>query len=137
MDEMQRLRDEVANVLADALAARQTAASETERLQAAHDAEVSALHEEADRVKAETHAESERVDLAHAVELATQQSNFDAALASRDLIGQAKGVIMNTMHCDAEEAFALLRDQSQAQNRKVLEIAAEIASRASRGVAPR
>jgi AmiR/NasT family two-component response regulator len=59
-------------------------------------------------------------------------TNLRLALESRDLIGQAKGVIMVTMRCSPDRAFELLVAQSQAENRKLVEVAAEIASRASR-----
>ena len=45
----------------------------------------------------------------------------------RAVIEQAKGVIMNTMGCGPDAAFAVLVAQSQSQNRKVHEIATEIA----------
>lgn len=45
----------------------------------------------------------------------------------RAVIEQAKGVIMNTMGCGPDAAFAVLVAQSQAQNRKVHEIATELA----------
>jgi AmiR/NasT family two-component response regulator len=61
-----------------------------------------------------------------------QMHNMDLALASRDVFGQAKGIIMVTMHCGADEAFRLIQAQSQAENRKAVEIAREIVSRVSR-----
>jgi GAF domain-containing protein len=48
------------------------------------------------------------------------------AMESRAVIEQAKGVIIATTGVSAEEAFELLRAQSQAENRKLREIAAEI-----------
>jgi AmiR/NasT family two-component response regulator len=54
------------------------------------------------------------------------------ALESRDVIGQAKGIIMATMQCTADEAFVLLKRQSQAENVKVVDIAAELADRTAR-----
>lgn len=48
------------------------------------------------------------------------------ALESRAAIEQAKGVIMGSTGCSAEEAFDLLRQQSQMENRKLREIAQEI-----------
>lgn len=53
------------------------------------------------------------------------------ALGARDVIGQAKGLLMAATGCTADEAFALLVAQSQATNRKVVEIATELATRAS------
>jgi hypothetical protein len=48
------------------------------------------------------------------------------ALASRDLIGQAKGVIMERFGIDAVQAFALLTRLSQDQNTKLLDIAKRV-----------
>ena len=48
------------------------------------------------------------------------------AMASRAVIEQAKGVLIATMGVSAEEAFDLLRQQSQAENRKLREVATEI-----------
>lgn len=48
------------------------------------------------------------------------------AMATRGPIEQAKGIIMATLRCDADEAFEILVKQSQNQNRKLTEIAAEI-----------
>jgi len=42
-----------------------------------------------------------------------------AALSSRDIIGQAKGVLIALHGCTAEEAFAILRDRSQQTNVKL------------------
>jgi len=48
------------------------------------------------------------------------------ALRSRDVIGQAKGVLMITADVSADEAFQLLVRQSQRTNRKLVEVAAEV-----------
>jgi hypothetical protein len=53
--------------------------------------------------------------------------------ASRAVIEQAKGVLIATTGCTADEAFQLLRTQSQHQNRRVREIAEELVARAVRG----
>ncbi len=50
------------------------------------------------------------------------------AMESRAVIEQAKGVIMGAMGCTADEAFDVLRQQSQIENRKLREIAQEITS---------
>ncbi|MEO8695887.1 MAG: ANTAR domain-containing protein [Acidimicrobiales bacterium] len=57
---------------------------------------------------------------------------LETALESRDLIGQAKGLIMATLHCSADEAFALLVQQSQHENRKIHDLALELTERAKR-----
>jgi GAF domain-containing protein len=62
----------------------------------------------------------------HANDLRAQHDltdNLQAAIASRDLIGQAKGIIMEREDVDAEHAFTLLRTLSQRENRKLRDIA--------------
>jgi len=63
---------------------------------------------------------------------ASESMNLTAAMQTRAVIEQAKGVIMATGHCSAEEAFELLRVQSQHENRKLRDIAAEIVAQQSR-----
>jgi ANTAR domain/GAF domain len=48
---------------------------------------------------------------------------FRSALASRDLIGQAKGIIMERFKIDAVRAFELLARLSQDSNTKLAEVA--------------
>lgn len=62
---------------------------------------------------------------------ANRQQQFDSALASRDLIGQAKGIIMERFDVDAVRAFELLRRVSQESNTPVKVIAARLAERNS------
>ena len=64
-----------------------------------------------------------------------QAEHLRRAVESRDVIGQAKGIIMATMHCTPDEAFVVLKQQSQAENRKLAVIAAELAGRFSRRAA--
>ncbi|MEZ0351088.1 GAF and ANTAR domain-containing protein [Mycobacterium sp. pR1184] len=52
-----------------------------------------------------------------------RKDQFRSALASRDLIGQAKGVIMERFNIDAIEAFDLLTRLSQQSNRKLIDLA--------------
>jgi hypothetical protein len=52
-----------------------------------------------------------------------RQDQFRSALASRDIIGQAKGVIMERFNLDAVEAFDLLARLSQQSNTKLFDIA--------------
>ncbi|WP_432544395.1 ANTAR domain-containing protein [Kineococcus sp. SYSU DK002] len=56
-------------------------------------------------------------------------ANLQVAMQSRAVIEQAKGVLMATLHCTADEAFAHLATQSQHANRKLRDIAAEIVAR--------
>lgn len=51
------------------------------------------------------------------------------ALQSRDVIGQAKGILMQRRGVDADEAFDILRRASQDLNVKIRDIATTIASR--------
>lgn len=48
---------------------------------------------------------------------------FRSALASRDVIGQAKGVIMERFRLDAVEAFELLARVSQQSNTRLIDVA--------------
>jgi GAF domain-containing protein len=52
-----------------------------------------------------------------------RQDQFRSALASRDTIGQAKGVIMERFNLDAVEAFELLARLSQRSNTKLVDVA--------------
>jgi GAF domain-containing protein len=56
----------------------------------------------------------------------TTNEQLQAALLSRDLIGQAKGILMERHRCSAEEAFDLLRRTSQRENRKLTAIAQDV-----------
>lgn len=62
----------------------------------------------------------------------SMSENLQVAMRSRAEIEQAKGVIMATRGCSADEAFDQLRRQSQHENVKVREIAAELVRRAHR-----
>ena len=55
--------------------------------------------------------------------------NFRSALASRDIIGQAKGKIMERFNVDAVRAFELLVKQSQNSNIRLALVAEELVSR--------
>ncbi|GAA1681063.1 hypothetical protein MMUR_06420 [Mycolicibacterium murale] len=57
---------------------------------------------------------------------AQKQHQFESALASRDQIGQAKGMIMERFNVDAVGAFELLTRLSQDSNTPLREIAAQI-----------
>ena len=52
--------------------------------------------------------------------------NLMRALESRQLIGQATGILMARQNCRAEEAFDMLRRASQRSNRKLREVAEEL-----------
>lgn len=57
------------------------------------------------------------------------RSNLERALANRDLIGQAKGILMAEQRCSADEAFDLLRSASQRLNRKLTAVARDVVDR--------
>jgi hypothetical protein len=57
---------------------------------------------------------------------ARRESQFQAALASRDIIGQAKGMIMERYTMDAGQAFDMLRQLSHDANVALAEVAAKI-----------
>lgn len=58
--------------------------------------------------------------------------NLQVAMQSRAVIEQAKGVLVASLRCSPEEAFAHLAKQSQHTNRKLRDIATEIVERAGR-----
>lgn len=58
-----------------------------------------------------------------------QERQFRTALASRDVIGQAKGMIMERFGVDASRAFAMLTQISQETNTPVRELAASLVGR--------
>ncbi|OBF28909.1 response regulator receiver protein [Mycobacterium sp. ACS1612] len=54
---------------------------------------------------------------------ATAETNFQAALASRDVIGQAKGLLMHRDHLTGLQAFNLLAKASKETNIKLVDVA--------------
>lgn len=76
----------------------------------------------------------------HANELRAQHTlaeQLHEALRSRDVIGQAKGILMARHGVDADGAFDRLRARSQAENRKLREVADDVVREADeRGDAP-
>lgn len=69
---------------------------------------------------------------ARIVALAEEVDGLQAKIESRAVIEQAKGVIMSALGCGPDAAFAVLVAQSQAENRKVRDIAADIAEAQNR-----
>jgi transcriptional regulator with GAF, ATPase, and Fis domain len=57
---------------------------------------------------------------------ARRESQFQEALASRDIIGQAKGMIMERYSTDANQAFEMLRQLSHDTNVPLAEVATKI-----------
>lgn len=63
-----------------------------------------------------------------ALSTALHDEQMEEALQSRDLIGQAKGILMAREGVTADEAFEMLRRASQRLNVKLRDVAGEIAS---------
>ncbi|HEY9315695.1 ANTAR domain-containing protein [Williamsia sp.] len=62
------------------------------------------------------------------LEVARKEEQFQSALASRDVIGQAKGMLMERFNVDAEQAFILLTKLSHESNVTVVEICRQLTS---------
>ena len=92
---------------------------------------MSALNFHADRPHA-FNEESAEMGTVHATRIALassmmcRQDQLRSALASRDIIGQAKGVIMERFNLDSVEAFGLLTRLSQQSNTRLVDIAAAL-----------
>ncbi|CAN5489087.1 GAF and ANTAR domain-containing protein [soil metagenome] len=63
---------------------------------------------------------------AAAIVASRQGEQLQSALSSRDLIGQAKGIIMERYKVDALRAFDMLRELSQSGNVKLVDIAKQV-----------
>lgn len=61
---------------------------------------------------------------------ARRDEQFKRALASRDVIGQAKGMIMERYGVDAVQAFEVLRKLSQDANVPLVQVATELTTKA-------
>ncbi len=59
--------------------------------------------------------------------------NLTKAMETRAVIEQAKGVLMSTHRIDADAAFDVLRERSQASNRKLRDVAADVVDEATGG----
>jgi hypothetical protein len=95
---------------------------------------------EADRTSALLLATHASLALAHTrtAELAElERASARRAISSRDVIGQAKGILMNRRGITADEAFDLLRRASQELNVKLVDLARTLAARHTDLDAPR
>ena len=92
------------------------------------------LQSDADHLAATATAQqghdAEMADSQHAHE--AHIANMDAAIATRDLIGQAKGIIMASLGCTPDHAFELLVKQSQPRIASLIDIAAGITAQVQR-----
>jgi AmiR/NasT family two-component response regulator len=52
-----------------------------------------------------------------------REAALHRALSTRDVIGQAKGILMERQRLSAGDAFDLLRRASQRMNRKLVDVA--------------
>lgn len=100
-----------------------------------------ALNLFADDVSAFTDG-AEEIGLMHATHVAValyaarRHDEFESALASRDVIGQAKGMIMERYDLDAMQAFDLLKRLSQDSNTRLADVAKKLVSRDHLTAAP-
>ncbi len=67
---------------------------------------------------------------------ARREDQFKKALASRDTIGQAKGMIMERYGVDAVQAFEVLRKLSQDSNVPLIKVAIELIADAQSAIDP-
>ena len=58
-----------------------------------------------------------------------KETQLAEALVRRDLIGQAKGILMERYKISGERAFLVLTRVSQASNRKLFDVADELVRR--------
>lgn len=72
------------------------------------------------------------VHAAIAISTARRDEQFAQALASRDVIGQAKGVVMERFGVDADRAFAMLATLSQESNTPVAQVSRKLVDASSR-----
>jgi len=93
------------------------------------DAHIARLHAEA-AAREEHIAALDAAALLRDRRIAELVAHIDGVLDAQEhraVIERAKGVIMSTMHCSPDAAFAVLVAQSQNENRKLRDVAAELA----------
>lgn len=77
-------------------------------------------------------AESEHIGLLFATHAAValigaqQRDHLEQGMATRDLIGQAKGILMERYHISGQRAFVLLSQASQGSQRKLRDVAEQL-----------
>ncbi|MFI2239580.1 ANTAR domain-containing response regulator [Streptomyces chrestomyceticus] len=69
-------------------------------------------------------------------QLRAENAQLRQALDSRPVIDQARGILMATESCTAEQAWDILRQTSQHTNTKVYEVAGEVVASATGAVVP-
>lgn len=106
----------------------------------AYAGELTRLHERYERCRAELQLLHEELIRQQALtaEAEDRAEHLTRALAGRDVIGQAKGIVMERCHVDAEQAWQVLVAISQRGNVKVRALAESIARTGSApGLPPR
>lgn len=86
---------------------------------------------EAERRTATLFGEQAAVLLANALTLMSSVEageHLREAMASREIIGEAKGIVMQQQTCTRDESFDILRRASQRENRKLRDIAETLVS---------
>ncbi|OKI01091.1 hypothetical protein A6A06_19785 [Streptomyces sp. CB02923] len=78
-----------------------------------------------------------RPDDAVVDQLRAENAQLRQALDSRPVIDQARGILMATESCTAEQAWDILRQTSQRTNTKVREVAGEVVAGSGRSAARR
>jgi AmiR/NasT family two-component response regulator len=85
-------------------------------------------HPSTDEVEMAQRTEPTGMDgVGRAAQLEVEIEHLRRAVASRDVIGQAKGILMERYKVTADEAFALLVHASQHQNVRVADLSALLA----------
>ena len=87
-----------------------------------------ALDDRSARLRTQRHARMFALYASIALAGTDRVENLERAIARRDVIGQAKGILMHRYHVDADEAFARLRSASQTTNTKLYDVAAWLAA---------
>jgi hypothetical protein len=82
-----------------------------------------ALDDRSTRLRTQRHARMFAVYASLALSGTDRVENLERAIARRDVIGQAKGILMRHYGIDADEAFARLRCASQSTNYKLYDVA--------------
>jgi AmiR/NasT family two-component response regulator len=73
---------------------------------------------------------------ARIAELVREVEVLESAMQHRSVIEQAKGVIMHSMRCSPDAAFAVLVAASQRENVKLRDVAAKIAAAQDKDTRP-
>jgi AmiR/NasT family two-component response regulator len=84
-------------------------------------------HERAERLEAEMLAKDEQI-----AALTRELEGLTAKAEHAAVIEQAKGVLMHTLRCDPDAAFAALVEESQKRNVKLWRVASDLVAEQGR-----